>query len=109
MRQIPHRAFLLAGLFTIAAVGCELAMDFDRTKIPGVDASFDDDASDQDAPGDVAVQDSASDTGADVTTDSGVDVATDTRTDGPPPDVATDTGTDTGPADTGATDADAGD
>jgi len=79
--------FLLLG---VGAVGCELALDFDRTKIDGgaIDASFGDTATfDQVSPPADGTTDGGTDapiaeTGSDTGTDTGSDTGTDTGTDG---------------------------
>ena len=100
---------LLAGAAACAAFaavpGCELLVDFDRGKIPGVDGSVGDDVTEPPADG-AALSDAAGDGstpveegGADATPpDSGLD-AGDGSTPAPDTGVA-DTGTDA-PADTG--------
>ena len=73
------KLFVFALVTSMLALGCELIVDFDRTKIVG-----------EDVP----------ETGTDATTPALDATATDTGTDAP----AADTGTDA-PADTGASDA----
>jgi hypothetical protein len=85
MRKGSRRAVVVVALAALVA-GCELALDFDRTKIDGggIDASL----------GDVTLADQTNETGNEAATDA-------------PPgdggsDTGTDTGTDTGPKDTGS-------
>src|SRR4051812_20051709 len=86
-------------VFGVFAVGCELALDFDRTKIDGgaIDASF----------GDVATSDQVAPPGdgnAETSTDGGPETGTDAGTD-TGADAAKDTGSDTGDAGNDAQDA----
>ena len=93
MKQRGSRRAVVVVALAVGAVGCELALDFDRTKIDGggVDASFGDvPAIDQNVP-DVPTDTPAGDSGSDAPADSG---ANDTGTD-----TGADTGTDTGAAD----------
>ncbi len=102
-RTRVHAAVLLL-LLGVGAIGCELALDFDRTKIDGgaLDASFGDTAlPDQVTPPADGTSDTGTDTGADAGTDS--NTGTDTGTD-----TGSDTGSDTG-TDSGADAADADD
>ncbi len=99
---------LLAGAAACAAVaampGCELLVDFDRSKIPAGDASFGDDVTETpDAP--VAL-DGASEGSTDAGADAPPDATPDGGDGGQKPDTGTpDTGTpDTGTPDTGIPD-----
>ncbi len=76
-------ASLVGALAACAAAGCELAVDFDRTKIDAglpTDASLTDVVADT-TGGDNVVPDTSTDAPADTGADSGADVSTDTGVD----------------------------
>lgn len=90
-KVLVRRAFALSSALALAAAGCELAVDFDRTKIDAgsVDGSIADVVS-IDSPVTIdggadarldAPIDALTDTSEDALTDSPIDVATDTRAD----------------------------
>jgi hypothetical protein len=103
-RALAATLFFLLGA---GAVGCELALDFDRTKIDGgaIDASFGDTATtDQASPPADGTTDGGGDTGADTGTDTGADTGRDTGADtgSDGGDGGTDGGADAADADDGA-------
>jgi hypothetical protein len=107
-----------ASLAFVAMPGCELLVDFDRSKIPEEGGLVD--GTTEDSPGQETgpTPDGGSDTGTDTstTTDTGADVSETSVVDSPvldegPPDEGThDSAPETGPADSGgdATSADSG-
>ena len=87
MRKGSRRAVVVVALAaSLSALGCELALDFDRTKIDGggIDASFGDVTVPETGGGDVvaeAAADAPGEAAAEGGTDAGQDTGTDTGTD----------------------------
>jgi len=90
------RAIMMGSLVAaMLAAGCELVVDFDRTKIDGggpADGSASDVAID--TTGDQVSPDTGTDTGADTGTDTGTETGTDGGADADAHETGTDTGTD---------------
>ena len=87
MRSPMQKLFVFALVSSMSALGCELIVDFDRTKIVG---------------------DEVPEAGTDATTPALDATATDTGTDAPAADTGTDAGTDTGTSDAADADTDGG-
>ena len=76
MRSPMQKLFVFALVSSLFALGCELIVDFDRTKIVGEDVP--ETGTDATTP---ALDATATETGTDATADTGTDAAADTGSD----------------------------
>ena len=76
MRSPMQKLFVFALVSSLFALGCELIVDFDRTKIVGEDVP--ETGTDGSTP---ALDATATETGTDATADTGTDAAADTGSD----------------------------